>query len=124
MPPLIITLTNNLRLQNVPPDIIKILTEKLKFLNPKWLENERMGRWNRGTPKELRFYDKVGTAEHISGSLRVARLVTIEQADLIAANPEEEKRCQRQSNARQDHADRDRSLGRADSPECCPLRYL
>jgi superfamily II DNA or RNA helicase len=62
MPSLIITLTNNLRLQNVPPDIIKILTEKLKFLNPKWLENERMGRWNRGTPKELRFYDKVGTA--------------------------------------------------------------
>jgi superfamily II DNA or RNA helicase len=62
MPPLIITLTNNLRLQNVPPDILKILTEKLKFLNPKWIENEKMGRWNRGTPKELRFYDKVGAA--------------------------------------------------------------
>jgi len=62
MPPLIITLTNNLRLQNVPPDIFAILTEKLKFLNPKWLENEKMGRWNRGTPKELRFYDKVGAA--------------------------------------------------------------
>ena len=62
MPPLIIHLTNNLRLQNVPPDILKILTEKLKFLNPKWLENEKMGRWNRGTPKELRFYDKVGAA--------------------------------------------------------------
>ncbi len=62
MPPLIITLTNNLRLQNVPPELFKILTEKLKFLNPKWLENEKMRRWNRGTPKELRFYDKVGTA--------------------------------------------------------------
>ena len=62
MPPLIITLTNNLRLQNVPPDIFAILTEKLKFLNPKWIENEKMGRWNRGTPKELRFYDKVGAA--------------------------------------------------------------
>jgi superfamily II DNA or RNA helicase len=60
MSPLIITITNNLRLKNVPPDILKILTEKLKFLNPKWLENEKMGRWNRGTPKELRFYDKVG----------------------------------------------------------------
>jgi superfamily II DNA or RNA helicase len=62
MPSLIITITDNLRLKNVPPDILKILTEKLKFLNPKWLENEKMGRWNRGTPKELRFYDKVGAA--------------------------------------------------------------
>ena len=62
MPPLIITITNNLRLKNVPPDIFKILTERLKFVNPKWLENEIMGRWNRDTPKELRFYDKVGTA--------------------------------------------------------------
>ena len=62
MPPLIITITNNLRLKDVPPDIFKILTEKLKFLNPKWLENEKMGRWNRDTPKELRFYDKVGAA--------------------------------------------------------------
>ena len=62
MPSLIITITDNLRLKNVPPDILKTLTEKLKFLNPKWLENEKMGRWNRGTPKELRFYDKVGAA--------------------------------------------------------------
>ena len=60
MSPLIITITNNLRLKNVPPDILKILTEKLKLINPKWLENEKMGRWNRDTPKELRFYDKVG----------------------------------------------------------------
>ncbi len=62
MPPLSITITNNLRLKKVPPDIFKILTETLKFINPKWLENEKMGRWNRSTPKELRFYDKVGAA--------------------------------------------------------------
>ncbi len=62
MPPLSITITNNLRLKNVPPDIFKILTETLQFINPKWLENEKMGRWNRSTPKELRFYDKVGAA--------------------------------------------------------------
>jgi len=31
----------------------------LTFPNPKWMENERMGRWNRGTPKMLKFYDKV-----------------------------------------------------------------
>lgn len=33
--------------------------ETLTFVNPKWLENERLGRWNRGTPRELRFFDKV-----------------------------------------------------------------
>ena len=62
MAPLSITITRNLRLANVPPELMAILTEKLEFRNPKWLENERMGRWNRGTPKSLRFYDKVGTA--------------------------------------------------------------
>jgi len=57
-----ITITNNLRLKNTPPDLLSILTQKLEILNPKWLENERMGRWNRGTPRELRFYDRVGPA--------------------------------------------------------------
>ena len=57
-----ITIANNLRLKNVPPDLRSILTEKLEILNPKWLENERMRRWNQGTPQVLRFYDKVGSA--------------------------------------------------------------
>jgi superfamily II DNA or RNA helicase len=60
MAPFTITITNNLRLENVPPDLLSVLTEKLEILNPKWVENERMGRWNRGTPQVLRFYDKVG----------------------------------------------------------------
>ena len=60
MAPLTITITNNLRLKNVPPELLAMLTEKLEMLNPKWVENERMGRWNRGTPQVLRFYDKVG----------------------------------------------------------------
>ena len=60
MAPFTITITNNLHLENVPPDLLAILTEKLEILNPKWVENERMGRWNRGTPQVLRFYDKVG----------------------------------------------------------------
>jgi superfamily II DNA or RNA helicase len=62
MSALSMTITNNLRLKNVPPDLGKILIEKLEIVNPKWLENERMGRWNRGTPQVLRFYDKVGPA--------------------------------------------------------------
>ncbi len=60
MSPLTITIKENLQLQNVPPKIMQTLVEKLEFHNPKWLENERMGRWNRGTPRVLKFYDKVG----------------------------------------------------------------
>ena len=56
--PLKIILTNNLRLSNIPGEIRAKLMDTLTFPNPKWLENHRMGRWNRGTPKLLKFYDK------------------------------------------------------------------
>jgi superfamily II DNA or RNA helicase len=56
--PLRIILTNNLRLYNIPAEIRANLMDTLTFPNPKWIENQRMGRWNRGTPKLLRFYDK------------------------------------------------------------------
>ena len=57
-----ITICNNLRLNHVPRDFREKLMEKLKFPNPKYLENARMGRWNRGVPRELRFFDKVGSS--------------------------------------------------------------
>jgi superfamily II DNA or RNA helicase len=60
MTPVKITIKENLRLIDVPPQLMSHLVEKLEFVNPKWLENERMGRWNRGTPQSLKFYDKVG----------------------------------------------------------------
>jgi len=58
--PIKIVLTNNLRLGSVPPELRVMLMEKLKFANPKWLENHRLGRWNRDTSRELKFYDTVG----------------------------------------------------------------
>ena len=54
-----ITLKNNLRLTRIPPHLSKELMDRLKFPNPKWIENSRMGRWNRGVPKTLKFYDKI-----------------------------------------------------------------
>jgi superfamily II DNA or RNA helicase len=60
MATLVIHIKNTLRLKGVPPDLRGALMEKLEFPNPKWLENERMGRWNRGLPRVLKFYDKVG----------------------------------------------------------------
>jgi superfamily II DNA or RNA helicase len=60
MTPLTITIKENLQLKNVSPELMETLVEKLQFPNPKWLENDRMGRWNRGTPRVLKYYDKVG----------------------------------------------------------------
>ena len=54
-----IFLQNNLRLTGIPPQLYDLLTQRLKFPNPKYLENARMGRWNRGVPKELRFYYRI-----------------------------------------------------------------
>jgi superfamily II DNA or RNA helicase len=53
-----ITVTKNLRLQNIPPLITDALIRTFTITNPKWLENERMGRWNRSTQKVLRFYSR------------------------------------------------------------------
>lgn len=53
-----IRIRNNLFLSEVPEVLYEELTERLQFPNPKWIENARMGRWNRGTPKILRFYHK------------------------------------------------------------------
>jgi len=54
-----IIVTNNLRLSGIPTLLYQILTERLTISNPKWMENERMGRWNRGTPRILRLYDRI-----------------------------------------------------------------
>jgi superfamily II DNA or RNA helicase len=53
-----IVITNNLRLSGIPSKIRTTLMENLCFPNPKWLENKRMGRWNRGTPRALKFFHK------------------------------------------------------------------
>ena len=55
---MIITINKQLRLDQVPEALAHELTRQLQFVNPKWLENERMRRWNRGTPKILKFIRK------------------------------------------------------------------
>jgi superfamily II DNA or RNA helicase len=54
-----IIVTNNLRLSEIPAVLYQLLIERLTISNPKWVENERMGRWNRGTPRTLRLYDRI-----------------------------------------------------------------
>ena len=45
----------------MPDPIYEELVSMLQFTNPKWIENERMGRWNRGVPKTLKFFRRNGT---------------------------------------------------------------
>jgi len=51
-----IVLSNDIKLYGVPIDVREILKDELTLINPKWLDNERMGRWNRGTPKLLKYF--------------------------------------------------------------------
>jgi superfamily II DNA or RNA helicase len=87
-----ILIKNNLRLTDVPPDLRKELTERLQFPNPKWLENNRMGRWNRGTARVLRFYDRIrgGGLWIPRGYLR--RLILMTRKKDIACTIEDRRR--------------------------------
>lgn len=55
-----ITIDRCLKLANAPDTLLDALAQRFQMVNPKWLENERMGRWNRGTEKTLRFYRRLG----------------------------------------------------------------
>jgi superfamily II DNA or RNA helicase len=78
-----IILKNNLRLTQIPSELSERLTELLKFANPKWLENDRMGRWNKGVPNVLKFYDKVGKGGlwiprgYMGGLIRLCRKMNV-----------------------------------------------
>lgn len=57
--PLQITIGKDLRLEVLPEPLGRFLKQQLEIPNPKWLENDRMGRWNLQTPKTLRFFTKI-----------------------------------------------------------------
>ena len=43
--------------KEAPMRVSNEIKETLTVLNPKWLENDRLGRWNRGTPQKLFYFD-------------------------------------------------------------------
>ena len=53
-----LSITSELILSDVPPSLEEEIKTRLVFLNPKWAENERLGRWNRDTPKYVTAYEK------------------------------------------------------------------
>lgn len=54
-----ITITKDIRLEEIPETLDQFLINRLEVPNPKWLENERMGRWNWETPRTLCFYTRM-----------------------------------------------------------------
>ncbi len=63
-----IILSRSLRVKGLPAELRDELEDRLSFTNPKWLENHRMGRWNRGVPRRLKFYRRIS-----DGGLRLPR---------------------------------------------------
>ena len=53
-----ITISNKIFLQGIPTAFERELIDHLTFPNPKWVENERMGRWNGDTPEYLSYYER------------------------------------------------------------------
>ena len=53
---MIVIVRHNLLLKDPPETLRRHLKKRLTLLNPRWVENERMGRYNFKTPKELKFF--------------------------------------------------------------------
>jgi superfamily II DNA or RNA helicase len=83
LPPAIPTLVlqRSLVIAGLPGPLANELTARLRFANPRWLENQRMGRWNRCVPRELRFYRKLS-----GGRLAVPRGCVRMLIDLLTAH--------------------------------------
>ncbi len=56
----IFIITNNIQIPYIDEDFDDFIYNSLTMLNPKWVENHRMNRFNWKTPKELYFYEEVG----------------------------------------------------------------
>ncbi len=53
-----VQIDNKLSIFDIPSHFSRIVYDRLTLDNPKWIENNRMNRWNGNTPKHLRFYEK------------------------------------------------------------------
>ena len=52
-----IVINNKITLKDMPLELSEELKGRLSFINPKWIENDRMGYWNGETPRTLKFYE-------------------------------------------------------------------
>ncbi|MFP4087738.1 MAG: DEAD/DEAH box helicase [Desulfobacteraceae bacterium] len=52
------SISNQIYISDIPEALSREITEQLTLPNPKWLENQKMGRWNGRTPRFLTFYER------------------------------------------------------------------
>ncbi len=50
-------MANQIKINNISEDLLEIIKQKLTLPNPKWEENNKLGRWNGRTEQLLKFYD-------------------------------------------------------------------
>ncbi|MCB9493891.1 MAG: DEAD/DEAH box helicase [Desulfobacteraceae bacterium] len=72
---------NILTIRNPHPFIIEKAKKELEIINPKWSENERMGRWNGKTRQKLKFYNIDS-----NGNLTIPRGLSREYLKFCSAN--------------------------------------
>ncbi|WP_459903530.1 DEAD/DEAH box helicase [Desulfosarcina cetonica] len=73
---------------------MEALTKRFQMINPKWLENERMGRWNRDTSKNLKFYRRFGKNGIVIPRGYARQLMLQLKRDRLAYELEDRRRTQ------------------------------
>lgn len=56
-----IIFSNHLQIQNVPLSLQHEIKDRLTIVNPAWVENEKMGRWQGETSYNLRYYQETAS---------------------------------------------------------------
>jgi len=87
-----ITISNTLRVSGIPQILYDDLVKRLQFANPKWLENRRMGRWNRGTTKVLKYFRRNGTGNLILPRGYMRQLIMLSRKYGIEVNTDDKRR--------------------------------
>ena len=60
-----ITISNRIKIHNVPLDLTAEIKNRLSFTNPKWIENDRRGYSNWQTARILKFYDELDIGDYL-----------------------------------------------------------
>ena len=63
---MLIKISNQLILSNIPDHLAKDIQDRLTFANPKYLDNLKMNRWNGETPEFLKFYDYADNGDMVA----------------------------------------------------------
>jgi superfamily II DNA or RNA helicase len=52
------TITNKIMVQGAPGEFMATVKARLTFVNSQWVENDKRGYWNGGTPKQVRCFEQ------------------------------------------------------------------